>query len=228
MPDTDWNCRLARWLTLFLVGVVAAVGFASVASAQSAPARKGAKRGTEEKQACIKNLKAINGAIRAFQAEHHDLPNWLSDLVPQYLDDLNVLICPVCRRTGQSLARPMADPKLPSSYVFMFCPVPLGKAATNAPTRTHREWRRRQMGLLGSDVPVVQCRFHRPRLNLAFDGKIYESPVSWELAFTNRVSAAELTPDRLFADETPRPARATQKASAKKSRQAGTESNAKD
>jgi hypothetical protein len=35
---------------------------------------------------------------------------------------------------------------------------------------------------------------------VAFDGRIYESPSSWEALFTNRVSAAELTPARMFAD----------------------------
>ena len=33
----------------------------------------------------MKNLKVIYDAIQAFEADHHDLPNWLSDLVPQYL-----------------------------------------------------------------------------------------------------------------------------------------------
>ena len=92
------------------------------------PAAGAPNRAAEEKAACIKNLKVIYDAIQAFQADHRDLPNWLSDLVPQYLADANVLVCPVCRRTGQTEAPPLADPKLPSSYLFEFCPVPLGRA----------------------------------------------------------------------------------------------------
>jgi hypothetical protein len=61
------------------------------------------------------------------------------------------------------------------------------------------------MGLVGSIVPLVRCRHHDPVLNLAFDGRVYESPSAWESLVTNRVSAAELTPARLFADE-PAPA----------------------
>jgi hypothetical protein len=57
------------------------------------------------------------------------------------------------------------------------------------------------MGLVGSMVPLVRCRHHDPMLNLAFDGKVYESPPRWELMFTNQVSAEDLTPARLFADE---------------------------
>ena len=201
---------IARWFTILALGTGVAAGLASVASAQTIPAAGAPDRAAEEKEGCTKNLKAIYEAIQAFQADHHELPNWLSDLVPQYLADVNVLICPVCRRTGQTEAPPLADPKLPSSYLFEFCPVPLGGAATNAPARTRREWKRRQMGLVGSQVPMVRCRHHTPVLNLAFDGGIYESPPLWEWVFTNRVSAAELTAARIFAD-VPAPAATARK-----------------
>src|SRR5438067_25181 len=54
-----------------------------------------------EKEICTNNLKLIYGGIEAYRKDHKDLPNWLSDLVPDYLPDANVLVCPVCRRTGQ-------------------------------------------------------------------------------------------------------------------------------
>ena len=194
---------IAQWFAILAIGTGAAADPASVASAQTIPAAGAPSRAAEEKAACAKNLKAIYDAIQAFQADHRDLPNWLSDLVPQYLSDANVLVCPVCRRTGQTESPPLADPKLPSSYIFEFCPVPLRDAATNAPTRTRREWKRRQMGLVGSIVPLVRCRHHDPVLNLAFDGKVYESPPAWETLVTSRVSLADLTPARIFADERP-------------------------
>jgi hypothetical protein len=59
------------------------------------------------------------------------------------------------------------------------------------------------MGLIGSKVPMVRCRFHEPALNLAFDGAVYESPSYWENMFTNKVSQAELTPARIFASAAP-------------------------
>src|SRR4051812_34721580 len=43
-----------------------------------------------EKEECTKNLKLIYDATQAYQQEHKDLPNWLSDLVPDYLQDANV------------------------------------------------------------------------------------------------------------------------------------------
>ena len=153
----------------------------------------------QEKEDCAKNLKLIYDAIQAYQKEHKDLPNWLSDLVPDYLQDANVLICPVCRRTGQTEKPPLADPHIASSYLFEFCPAQLGNSAPANPTATRREWKHRQMAVVGSIVPIVRCRLHKSPLNLAFDGRIYESPPSWEAMLTNNVDPQSLTPARMFA-----------------------------
>lgn len=185
----------ARWLARTFIGLFVLAGIPSPA----APAGDaGTGLAARETQECTRNLKQIYAAIQAYQAKYHDLPNWLSDLVPEFLPDANVLVCPVCRRTGQTEAPPLADPKLPCSYLFEFCPVSLGGDLSH---HTRREWKRRQMGLLGSVVPLVRCRHHNAALNLAFDGTVFESPAFWELAFTNRVSATELTAARLFADK---------------------------
>ena len=104
------------------IGTGAAAEPAPVAPGQAFPDAGTSDRAAEEKAACIKNLKAVYEAIQSFEADHRDLPNWLSDLVPQYLADVNALVCPVCRRTGQTEAPPLADPKMASSYIFEFCP----------------------------------------------------------------------------------------------------------
>jgi hypothetical protein len=149
----------------------------------------------------MRNLKVIYDAIQAYQFDHKDLPNWLSDLVPDYLSDGNVLICPVCRRTGRTEGPPLADPKLACSYLFEFCPVPVGQPHPGEPPHTRREWKRRQMGLLGSVVPMVRCRHHAPVLNLGFNGSIYASPPQWEELFTNRIRAAELSLRAIFGGD---------------------------
>jgi uncharacterized coiled-coil protein SlyX len=127
------------------------------------------------------------------------LPNWLSDLVPDYLPDANVLICPVCQRTGQIERPPLADPYIASSYLFEFCPAQLGNGAPANPTATRREWKNRQMAVVGPIVPIVRCRHHKSPLNLAFDGRIYDSPTSWEMLLTNTVDPKSLTSAQMYA-----------------------------
>ena len=172
-----------------------------MAPAQSPSIATSAGLTAEEREACTRNLKVIYDAIQAYQYDHKDLPNWLSDLVPDYLSDPTVLICPVCRRTGRTESPPLADPKLACSYVFEFSPVPVGTALAGEQVHTRRDWKRRQMGLIGSGVPIVRCRHHDPLLNLGFNGTVYESPPQWELNFTNRVRPAELSVRAIFGGE---------------------------
>jgi hypothetical protein len=193
------NGRIARWT---IVVAFAAVSWSRVCVAEDQTNDvETAKLDAAEKQECINHLKLIYDAVQAYRVDHKDLPFWLSDLVPQYLTDANVLICPVAKRTGKSEVPGMADPKIPCSYLWEFSPQRLGKALSNNPTITRREWKRRQMGLVGSVVPIVRCRLHKEVLNLAFDGKIYESGPSWEALLTNRINPAELGPNQIFAHD---------------------------
>jgi hypothetical protein len=141
-----------------------------------------------EAAVCTKNLEKINTAIEAYRKDSKDVPNWLSDLVPKYLADTNVLICPVTTRTGLQSAFGVLDPKIHSSYLYEFTPTHIPevvKGAWPGPKMTMREWKRQQMKLAGSGVPLMRCLLHEPALNLSVGGKVYESPVFWELNFTN-------------------------------------------
>lgn len=207
-------CRKKNGFGHWVVPLLLALGLVIVSPLSSDGAESpstAAENPVAEKEACIKNLNQIYAAIVAYQKDKKDLPNWLSDLVPEYLTDANVLICPVCRRTGKTESGNLADPNIPTSYLFEFCPVPLGRSAPAASTRTRREWKRLQMGLVGSIVPVVRCRHHNPVLNLAFDGTVYESPTLWESVVTNRANPADLTAARLFAKESGTGSKSTEK-----------------
>jgi len=65
------------------------------------------------------------------------------------------------------------------------------KGAWPGPKMTMRDWKRQQMKLAGAEVPLVRCLLHEPALNLSIGGKVYESPVFWELNFTNSTTKLE-------------------------------------
>ena len=92
--------RIGSWLCLLALATGMLFHGTSGASAPTNTTVQAPDQTAEERAACIKNLKTIYDAIQEYQRDHKSLPNWLSDLVPQYLADVNVLTCPVCRRTG--------------------------------------------------------------------------------------------------------------------------------
>jgi len=143
------------------------------------------KPGDAERQQCTRNLKQIYQAIRAYQLEHRDLPTWLSDLVPKYLPDTNVFLCPTHQRLGERQIYGVPDPKLHSSYQYEFCdakvPDEVGTPFLGwKQGMTMKEWKLRELLIYGADVPLVRCWYHTPLLNLAFSGEVYESDQIWE------------------------------------------------
>ncbi len=153
----------------------------------------------DEAAACKKHLEAINAAIQAYKKDHGDIPNWLNELVPKYLSDTNVLICPVGARTGQQSPFGVLDPKVHTSYLYEFTPTAIPKVVHDAfdgPDMTMREWKQQQMKVVNSEVPLVRCLLHEPALNLSVGGKVYESPVYWEMNFTNITTLQSLYPQK--------------------------------
>lgn len=147
------------------------------------------------------NLRRVYAAIQAHRQEHKDYPEWLSDLVPQYLQDVNVLSCPVTRRTGQLDTQGPSDPKLPTSYAYQFGNQPIPSAFSGGSKRTMREWKTRQREKVGDIVPMVRCRLHSPQLNVSFDGNVFESPAGWESMLTNGLKAGDLSAPKLFPED---------------------------
>jgi hypothetical protein len=77
--------------------------------------------------------------------------------------------------------------------------IPLDSSVSEGRKTTMREWKRRQMGLVGSAVPIVRCHLHGRTLNLSFGGEIYESELEWEKNFARWVHDEDLRyPERLF------------------------------
>jgi len=167
-------------------------------SARSAFAQS---NGDEDRETCKKNLTTIFKAMKAYRADRKDLPPYLSDLIPRYIKDPNTLVCPTVKRTGNVVNYGITDPKISTAYIFEFSESPLPEGQQGGFNHTMKEWKRRQMGLVGSKIPMVRCHHHNPVLNLSFDGKIYESASTWEAELQDEIDPAELTAAKLFASE---------------------------
>jgi hypothetical protein len=161
-----------------------------------------------DREACGKNLATLFIAIQGYRADHKNLPDWLSDLVPKNLRDANLLICPTARRTGNVNTLATDDPKIATTYSYQFSNGPIPKVVPGGEGYTMKEWKRRQMGLVGSKVPMVRCHNHGRVLNISFDGNISESEGAWENALSSEIDTRELFPNRIFAREATLTARA--------------------
>lgn len=160
-----------------------------------------AESAATDRETCERNLGTLFKAITAYRQERKDLPAWLSDLVPKYVKDQNILICPVVKKTGNVMTFGLEDPKISTAYLYEFADTPVPESIQGGSQRTMKEWKRRQMGIVGSKIPMVRCHHHSPVLNLSFDGRIYESPGAWEFDL-QEVNPDDLSPVRLFATET--------------------------
>jgi thiol-disulfide isomerase/thioredoxin len=127
--------------------------------------------------------------------------------VPKYISDTNELICPITKRTGRTHRFDhLKDPSMPPAYLYEFSPLPMGSVFAGGQILM-RDFKRRQMGLVGGEVPIVRCHLHNPVLNLAFSGRIYESGMNWEQNFTDYVDFSAYQIRNLFP-EVPSPAAA--------------------
>jgi len=137
-----------------------------------------------EKAQCFTNLAKIHAAIEAYRKDHGQIPDWLSELVPQYLTDTNCLICPTRDRTGRPPSdEPAHDPKLTTSYSYHFSARanpyadPFGLAV---PGDTFKSWKTRQLAHYGTQVPVVRCSAHGGYLCVTYAGERWETARMWE------------------------------------------------
>ena len=73
---------ITQWLSIMVIAAGSLWGLVSLTCAQDSSTVKTSDLAGEEKEACSRNLKSIYDAIEAYQRDHKDLPNWLSDLVP--------------------------------------------------------------------------------------------------------------------------------------------------
>ncbi len=125
----------------------------------------------ENVEICKQHLLEIGKAIQVYQQENGDFPEWLSELHPEYLPDVNLLLCPADSVGGKALFPPNIDPKMPVSYGYGFHP-------------GYRKRTTENRAMYGDVLPLVRCRHHVNQpfgcLNLSFSFKVYPSSQVWE------------------------------------------------
>jgi len=143
----------------------------------------------KELQACTANLEKIYAAINKYQKDKGKLPDWLSDLVGDYLS-AETLFCP---NDTKHKARYSSDPKLPCSYSWQLSSDRISGWDPTGRT-LYRDWKTQQAKLFGDIVPMVRCHHHGTEkvLNLSMGGQIYWGQLNWEYMFK---------PDYRFGDE---------------------------
>ena len=146
----------------------------------------------EDLKGCAENLRKIHAALGKYEKDKGKIPDWLSELIPDYLG-AETLFCPDDPRHRSGY---WPDPKLPCSYCYELSPSRV-RAVLGG---TMRKYKVLQRGLFGDVVPVARCFHHRRVLNLAWDGQIYTSPEYFENLFIPDYRA-----DMLFAVEKPNP-----------------------
>ena len=63
---------------------------------------------------------------------------------------------------------------------------------------TNRQWRTRQKDFYGPDVPLLRCPHHFPILNVAFNGRLFESDPVWEPQIAAHTVVASNVPPGWF------------------------------
>ena len=154
-----------------------AVSTKEISASQSTPSESRSDESVNVEQTdrnvetCKQQLFTIGKAIQAYQKEHNDFPEWLSELHPEYLPDANLLLCPADKVGGKALFPPNVDPKMPVSYGYGLHP-------------GYRESTPKNRAMYGDVLPLVRCRHHANQpfecLNLSFAFKVYPSSQVWE------------------------------------------------
>ena len=127
---------------------------------------------------CAEHLSAIGTALQAYEKEHADFPEWLSELHPKYLSDTDALICPADEDQGIPILPYNSDPNLPGSYYYEFDP-------------DYREWINGERRVYDDANPIVRCKHHANHdadstlisnlyLNLSYSNNIYLSDAFWD------------------------------------------------
>ena len=162
-----------------------------------------------ERLECEKQLNKIYGALASYRMEHEgEYPEKLQALYPEYIADQKLLVCPHATKRGGLKEWKKTTKELSTdfytSYGYELGTRPLEYHFwRGVPRKTFHDYKSK-LAQKFPKVPIVRCHDHRPFLNLASDGEIYESDtILWEKKYNleDRVLAAQ----QIYALPAPQP-----------------------
>ncbi len=126
-----------------------------------------------EAEETIRIFRKINLALARYREENRgEMPDWLSDLYPDYLANDVDLLCPSSPTTLQKYVN-LADRNVPTSFTYELAPVEIQG-------QNNREQKKKMLEIFGDKIPVVRCfHFKRP-LCLTYGGEIVFMDEDWE------------------------------------------------
>jgi len=135
----------------------------------------------DKMQGCVENLRKIYAAIRKYEKDKGKEPDWLSALIPGYLDE-KTLLCP---NDASHNSRFYPDPKLACSYCWEFSSSPVPPSWDPTGRMLCRDWKKRQVKFFGDIVPMLRCLHHGSKkvLNLSASGQVWWGQMNWEYMF---------------------------------------------
>jgi beta-lactamase regulating signal transducer with metallopeptidase domain/regulation of enolase protein 1 (concanavalin A-like superfamily) len=133
---------------------------------------------------CAERLRTIYDALKRYEEDKGSLPDWLSNLVPDYLD-AEMLIWPQDGPRSTPLAR---EPHLPCSFGYQYS----GSLSLPTGEMSYREFKDRERKVWGDVVPLVRYYIGKKCLNVSFDGRIYMSTTTWEREIQRQPGAPEI------------------------------------
>jgi len=143
--------------------------------------RLGTPKEREDMEEIKKKFRRISLALTRFKKDHDgQLPQWLSDLYPAYLQDESLLRS--MDNIGPNVLGLIAsDPKMACNFLYEFNPSNYNSGSYE----TMRQWKTAQLAEFGDKVPVVRYFGNISRsLNLSYGGEIFFSGTSWEGEFS--------------------------------------------
>ena len=122
------------------------------------------------------HMRAIHAGLFAYKAKHGHFPEYLSQLIPEYIS-ADILTTP---RAGDATARQFLDgdhpdPKAKPAYGFEFSNLEFRDG------RTFAEIKEVQRAEWGDVVPLLRAfGYDGQVLNMAYSGDFYETQLNWE------------------------------------------------